>query len=168
MLTKVGKTYLEMTSPQQLVPSVKEDKTIEIVKQQVADPMLNRDLYVAVGSSWYWIDRLPWTDDDWAAWVDQPGLDTWVMCVSGDKAGYFELNSEPDGSVEVAYFGLLPEFIGRGLGGHLLTLAVQEAWRKGASRVWLNTCTLDHPGALPNYKARGFRVHKEETYEVDL
>ena len=74
----------------------------------------------------------------------------------------------PDGSIEIAYFGLLREFLGRGLGGHLLTQAVQRAWEAGASRVWVHTSTLDHPAALPNYLKRGFKVYKTEDYIVHV
>jgi N-acetylglutamate synthase-like GNAT family acetyltransferase len=66
-------------------------------------------------------------------------------------------------SVEIAYFGLLPQFIGQGIGGHLLTHAIEKAWQMQAQRVWVYTCTLDHLGALSNYIARGFRVFKQET-----
>ena len=72
-----------------------------------------------------------------------------------------------DDSVEVAYFGLVPEALGRGLGKHLLSCAVRDAWALGPARVWLHTCTLDHPNALPNYVARGFVPYKTEEYEVD-
>ena len=91
-----------------------------------------------------------------------------LLTVAGAPAGYFELEKHHDGSVEVSYFGLLPEFQGRGLGKYLLTEAAEAAWARGASRVWLHTCTLDHPGALANYLARGFRPFKTETYEADL
>jgi len=90
--------------------------------------------------------------------------------VDDESAGYFELQRGDDGSVEIVYFGLVPKFIGRGLGGPLLTRAVQEAWAMGggAKRVWLHTCTLDSPRALPGYKARGFREFKTERLEVDI
>ena len=91
-----------------------------------------------------------------------------LLSVAEAPAGYFELEREEDGSVQVAYFGLLPEFVGRGLGKYLLTRAVEEAFDLGASRVWLHTCTLDHPGALPNYLARGFRKTREETYTAEV
>jgi GNAT superfamily N-acetyltransferase len=78
-------------------------------------------------------------------------------------AGYFELRRQPDGAVEIAYFGLLPEFIGRGLGKFLLSEATRRAWELGATRVWLHTNTLDHAAALPNYLARGFSVVRTET-----
>ena len=79
-------------------------------------------------------------------------------------AGYFELERHSDGSTEIAYFGLIQEFLGRGLGKHLLTEAVERAWSEGANRVWLHTCTLDDSAALPNYVKRGFQTFKEEKY----
>lgn len=88
--------------------------------------------------------------------------------MDGESAGYFELQRHDDGSVEIDYFGLIPKFIGRGLGGPMLTRAVQEAWGMRAKRVWLHTCTLDSPRALPGYKARGFREYKTERLEVDI
>jgi GNAT superfamily N-acetyltransferase len=88
------------------------------------------------------------------------------MWVSGAPAGYFELHVEPDRAIEIVYFGLFDQFTGRGLGGHMLTEAVKEAWAAGATRVWLHTNTLDHPAALPNYLNRGFQIARTETYEV--
>ena len=83
-------------------------------------------------------------------------------------AGFFELRTDADKSIEIALFGLLKEFVGRGLGKHLLSCAVDEAWAMGASRVWLHTCTLDSPVALPNYVARGFVPYRKETYEAEF
>jgi GNAT superfamily N-acetyltransferase len=82
--------------------------------------------------------------------------------------GYFELEQQTQGNVEVAYFGLLPQFVGKGLGGQLLTAAVSRAWELGARRVWVHTCDLDHPRALENYQARGFRVFKVEARLEEL
>lgn len=90
------------------------------------------------------------------------------MTYDGETAGYFELRKCEDGSVEIAYFGLLPAFIGRGLGKHLLTCATEQAWAVGANRVWLHTCTLDDPAAKPNYLKRGFRPFKTEEYVVEM
>jgi GNAT superfamily N-acetyltransferase len=85
-------------------------------------------------------------------------------------AGFFELERHDDGSVEISYFGLMPMGIGQGLGRALLTTAIDEAWslKPVPSRVWLHTCTLDHPAALANYLARGFQVTHSERYTVDL
>ena len=70
---------------------------------------------------------------------------------------------DPQQHVEIAYFGLLPQCIGQGLGGHLLTVAIERAWQMGATRVWLHTSTRDHPLALANYQARGLRVFQQES-----
>jgi GNAT superfamily N-acetyltransferase len=87
--------------------------------------------------------------------------------VAGTPAGYFELDHKPHSGVEIAYFGVLPAFLGRGIGGQLLTRAVERAWLLKPARVWLHTCTLDHPNAMANYQARGFRVYQtEERTEV--
>ena len=86
----------------------------------------------------------------------------WIAYSRGTPVGYFELENHGDGSVQIVCLGLLPQFIGQGLGGHLVTAAVERAWSVGASRVWLDTATDDHPAALPNYLHRGFRVYREE------
>ena len=114
------------------------------------------------------MDRLPWTYDRWLQYLDQPGQETWVLYVSGNPAGYFELQGEPGEDVEIASFGLLPKFVGRGLGGYLLYEATRRAWQKGATRVWLHTSSLDHPSALANYRARGFCLFKEESSYKEL
>ncbi len=86
---------------------------------------------------------------------------------AGAFVGWYELRRvAEDRSVEIAYFGLAPEAIGAGLGKHLLSCAVRDAWALGAARVWLHTCTLDHPHALPNYEKRGFAAYKTEAYDV--
>jgi GNAT superfamily N-acetyltransferase len=127
-------------------------------------PSFWRYLYTEVGRSYRWIDRLPWTDEQIAAYLSDPATQLWLMTVAGTNAGYFELRREDDGAVEIAYFGLLPDFVGHGYGKALLSAAVTEAWRFNASRVWLHTSTLDHPSALPNYLARGFTIFKVEEY----
>ena len=88
----------------------------------------------------------------------------WVARIGGELAGFFELRDWADGSTEIAYFGLLPAFIGRGLGGALLTAAVRRAWEHQPTRVWLHTSSLDHPAALANYAARGLEVTDVEEY----
>jgi GNAT superfamily N-acetyltransferase len=140
---------------------------VDIKQAQVPCPELNRFLYTAVGGDWYWIDRLPWTYAQWREWVAQTTLETWVVYVAGTPAGYFELVAQAEGNVELAYFGLLPQFIGTGLGGPLLTVAIERAWHMGASRLWVHTRTLDHPGARP-ITARGFRVFCEKTHTQEL
>lgn len=128
-----------------------------------ANANLNRTFYCSVGSQWDWTDRLTWLQEDWQCYVERDGLNTFVGQLNGLDVGYFELETQELGNVELVYFGLLPEYIGKGLGGALLSAAVEHAWQlMGTKRVWLHTCTQDHKHALDNYLARGFKVFKSE------
>jgi GNAT superfamily N-acetyltransferase len=161
------RTYLEMREPAGLNPAAPPAGTVRIARESPCAPALYRRMYLGVGSEYRWIDRAGWTDVDIASHLATPGLEIWIARVDGEEAGFFELEPMPDGSMQIAYFGLLPAFVGRKLGGYLLTEAVRRAWSLGPSRVWLHTCTLDHPAALPNYLARGFTVTRTEEYALD-
>jgi GNAT superfamily N-acetyltransferase len=165
---EVTRTYLEMRSPAELKAARSDDQRVRIEQIHDCTPSFYRHLYVEVGRNYHWIDRLPWTDEQIAAHLQLPENSVWLMTYDGETSGYFELRRCEDGSVEVAYFGLMPQFIGRGLGKHLLTCATEQAWTDGANRVWLHTCTLDDPAALPNYLKRGFRPFKTEEYTANL
>jgi GNAT superfamily N-acetyltransferase len=158
----VTTTHLEMTSREQLRPGKPGATSLQLRRVEIALPELNRFLYAAVGAGFNWYSRLPWDYARWLAYVDRPDLETWIGYVSGTPAGYFELERQDGGNVELTYFGLLPRFVGQGVGGELLTAAIGRAWDTGAARVWVHTCTLDHPSALPNYQARGFKVFRVE------
>ena len=160
------RTYLELTTPAQLKASKTNDPHVRVERVSSCPPSFWRYLYTEVGRRHYWTDRLPWTDDDIRRYLTDAAIQLWLMTVSAAPAGYFELRRDEDGGVEVAYFGLLEDFIGRGLGGHLLSEAVTRAWEFGANRVWLHTSTLDHPAALQNYLKRGFSIVRREQYEV--
>ncbi|HYX29591.1 MAG TPA: GNAT family N-acetyltransferase [Pyrinomonadaceae bacterium] len=164
---EVTRTYLEMHAPEQLRPSLSTDPLIEVREEPHCSVELFRFLYREVGRNYHWIDRLAWTDAEIKTYLQQSEVSLWLMTYDDQIAGYFELKKEADGSTEIAYFGLLPQFIGRGLGKHLLTCAVEQAWADGARRVWLHTCTDDDPAALPNYLKRGFKPFKSETYFVE-
>lgn len=151
-------TYLEMKDRSESVP-FEGERRLDVRRVEIPSPELNRFLYVAVGSEWWWHERLSWDRERWLEWLDRPELETWVGYLAGAPVGYFELEAQPGGQVELAYFGLLPTFIGKGLGAELLSAAVGRAWDVATDRVWVHTCTLDHPRALPNYQARGFRVY---------
>ncbi|MGO9113847.1 MAG: GNAT family N-acetyltransferase [Thermoguttaceae bacterium] len=96
------------------------------------------------------------------AYITRPGHETWVAHLRGTPVGYFELDGEAGGGIELAYFGILPQFTGQVIGGYLLTFAIQRAWEKDAVRVWLHTSSFDHPQALKNYLARGFQIVKRK------
>lgn len=167
-LTKVTVYNLEMLDPDQLRPAQRQPAGLEICQAQIPLPELNRFLYASVGGDWHWHMRLTWDYARWMEVLTQPGYETWVATVYGTPAGYFELEPQDDGNIEIAYFGLMTPFMGRGIGGRLLTTAIERAWQKGARRVWVHTCTLDHPSALANYQARGMRLFLEENEEVEL
>jgi len=168
MPTLVTRTYLELASPSDLRPVDQPDPAPRIERLGECPASFYRYLYAEVGRAFRWTDRLGWSDDTIRAHLATPGLSLWLLTWEAAPAGYFELKPHDDGSVEIAYFGLLPEYIGRGWGKYLLSEAVREAWRLGPTRVWLHTCTLDHPAALPNYLGRGFRPVREETYSVEI
>jgi GNAT superfamily N-acetyltransferase len=101
-------------------------------------------------------------------YLDRPVLETWVLSDHGAPVGYCELEAQDAGRVEIAYFGLLPQWVGKGIGAHLLSATIDRAWRFPARRVWVHTCTLDHPHALQNYIDRGFKPFREERTRVTL
>ena len=164
---EVTRTYLEMHAPSDLQAARNDDPLIQITAQPDCSIELFRFLYAEVGKNYHWIDRLPWTDEQISEHLAKPENSIWLMTYEGETAGYFELRKCDDGSTELAYFGLLPAFIGRGLGKHLLTCATAQAWKDGANRIWLHTCTLDDPAALPNYLKRGFKPFKTEKYKIE-
>jgi GNAT superfamily N-acetyltransferase len=167
-VTEVVRTYLEMTSPAELRPAWSDDPAVRVERVRDCPPSFYRYLYRTVGGTWHWRDRAEWSDEQIAARLGAPGVTLDVMYVGGAPAGWVEMERHGEGATEIVYFGLLPELAGRGLGKHLLSYATRAAWDEGAHRVWLHTCTLDSPRALPNYLARGFREFRRERYETEL
>jgi GNAT superfamily N-acetyltransferase len=167
-MVEVTRRYLELRDPSHL-----KRKSLppsgEIVRVSPCTVEHYRALYRAVGERWHWRDRLAWSDERIAANLAKAGVGVWELRVGEKIGGYFELEAHENDDVEIVYFGLTPEFIGQGFGGALLTRATDEAFAMGARRVWLNTCTLDSPHALPNYKARGFtETGQIEKYVVQI
>ncbi|MEP7380687.1 MAG: GNAT family N-acetyltransferase [Gemmatimonadota bacterium] len=126
---------------------------------------LYRRLYAAVGEAYHWLDRLSWSDGELAAHLGRQNVRLWVLRDDAGDGGFFELMRHDDEAVEIAYFGLVASRHGRGLGRAMLARAIDEAWKWGAASIWLHTCTLDGPQALPNYLARGFLPFRREQYE---
>ncbi len=168
MKTLVTRTYLEMRQRGDHRPAPLPAQGVTLERVLDCPVVFHRFLYREVGRDYHWHDRLSWTDEETRAYLDNPQISLHVLYCKGAPAGYFELRREADGGIEIAYFGLLREYIGRGLGKALLSEAVETAWKEGARRVWLHTCTLDDPAALPNYLKRGFVPVREEQYETEL
>lgn len=161
-MSEITTTYLEMNSQNEFVEKV-EDIGLDVVEAEMKEFKFNRYLYSLVGAAWGWTDKLVFNDQQWEEYAESDNLRTWVTYYKGSIAGYFELRTGSNFNVEIAYFGLAPKFIGKGFGGCLLSSAIRFAWIKcNANRVWVHTCTLDHPNALKNYQARGLKVYHEE------
>jgi GNAT superfamily N-acetyltransferase len=160
-------TYLEMSTA---VPQSRTDdaSNIEALELTERDWKFNRKMYFEVGEKWRWIDKRPWTDQQWKDYANDPNLRTFAGYHGEALVGYYELNRDANSGVEIAYFGLLPNFIGGGLGGALLTSAIDNAWAwmPTPSRVWVHTCNRDHPNALANYQAHGFRIYQTVTTDA--
>ncbi|MFI9052290.1 GNAT family N-acetyltransferase [Streptomyces sp. NPDC053427] len=167
--------YLEQTSPTDLAPGAKPaaEQGVRIVRAEVPSPEFSRFLYTAVGGDVLWTDRLGWSYARWAEYLGRPGVETWVAYERGTPAGFIELDAQPEGVVQIAYFGLIPAFRGRRIGGQLLSHGTGRAWdlaerwpeRERTTRVWVHTCSDDGVHARANYERRGFRVYETTVTE---
>jgi len=162
----VERNFLELRDIKKLkFNSSKENKFL--IKKIKPDFQLNKFFYKQVGKKHRWIDRLSWTDEKWINFISNKNLETYVISESDDLIGFFELLYNPDlNETEISYFGLLEEYIGKGIGGYALSEAIKKSFEKNIKRVWLHTCTLDHPNALKNYIARGMRVFRKENINI--
>ncbi len=161
-MTEVTTYYLEMKFSEDL-KSKPQPTGLEVVEAQVKEFSFNRYLYQLVGKPWNWQDKLSQSDQEWQDYAERDSLRTWVAYSRGSIAGYYELEQQADNNVQIAYFGLAPKFLGCGFGGFLLSHAIKNAWAWGETqRVWVHTCSLDHPVALANYQARGMKLYKTE------
>ena len=162
----VERNFLELRDIKKLrFNSSKENKLL--IKKIKPDFQLNKFFYKQVGKKHRWIDRLSWSDEKWINFISNKNLETYVISESDDLIGFFELLYNPDlNETEISYFGLLEEYIGKGIGGYALSEAIKKSFEKNIKRVWLHTCTLDHPNALKNYIARGMRVFRKENINI--
>jgi GNAT superfamily N-acetyltransferase len=149
---------LEMRSVDEFRP---RNAAVEEWSFAAIDPPLaafNRFLFTLIGAEHGWSHREHWRREQWEHFFGRSEMQTFVGCVRGTPVAYAELESCGGGSIRILTLGVVPDFIGRGFGGMMLSEVVAYAWRKRPSRLWLTTCSHDHAHALPNYLARGFRV----------
>ncbi len=161
------RTFLEMRAASAIVPFAFPDVEAVVRRLDVVPGSLYRYLYREVGRPWHWLDRWDWSDARVAEHLASGGIEIWLLTVKGTPAGYFELHRTAR-EVEVSYFGLLPEFTGQRLGPAMLTVAARQAWSTEPDRVWLHTCSLDHPAAIANYQRVGFVTYREEPYDAKI
>ena len=160
MIEKIERFYLEINSINNLKPkSITSDNfTIKEANKNNFD--LNKFFYKQIGKNHQWVDRLVWKDKNWMDYVSNKNLKTFILQKNHDYIGYFELIFD-NIDCEIAYLGILEEYIGKGYGGFLLSEALKIGFNN-ANRVWVHTCSLDHSNALENYKSRGMKIFKTE------
>ena len=167
MNKEIERNYLEINSIIELNESriYPEGYLVELVYP--TNFQLNKFFYKNVGKKHYWVDRLNWTEDEWIKYTSDKKVKTYVLKKKKDLAGYFELIIHKDkNEVEIAYLGLLEEYLNKKLGSYLLSSAIKNSFLIKPKRVWVHTCSLDHKNALMNYTARGMKIFKKETIVV--
>jgi GNAT superfamily N-acetyltransferase len=159
-------TRLEMKARPPRRSTAPPREGVQVVEARSVTASFYRYLYDAVGAPWCWTARRLIDDEELLRRIRAPGVEIHVLWVDGVPAGFVELDSGfRHGEVYIAYFGLMPEFIGAGLGRWFLDWSVQRAWDLGPRRLRVQTCDLDHPAALPNYRRAGFVSYGEAVVE---
>jgi GNAT superfamily N-acetyltransferase len=164
---KTKTTYLEMFAPtQRVIPAPREG--LAVVHARNPTVAYYRFLYDAVGREYDWTSRRKLSDTALAEILRDPRDELHVLMVEGVPGGMAELDRRIEGEIELVQFGLVPEFIGQGLGKYFLQWTIDRAWSYRPRRFWLHTCNKDHPAALPNYLKAGFVIYKEGLHEEDM
>lgn len=158
-------THLEMTER----PALPSDPPGAWTFRRVQAPGFDwfRDLYRRVGAEWLWFSRLRMSDAELAAILHAPPVEVYALAQDGCDEGLLELDFREPGQCELAFFGLTAKLIGTGAGRFLMNRALQRAWRPGVIRVWVHTCSFDHPNALAFYQRAGFRPFRRQVEVAD-
>ena len=166
-MEKIVRNYLEIKSLNELKDKKKPDNRYIIKKVFPNDFQLNKFFYKQIGRNHNWNDRLVWDDKKWITYVANPNVFTFVLKDNEDIAGFFELIYHDDKfEVEIAYFGLLSNYIDKKLGSYMLAEAIKISFSFKVKRVWVHTCSLDHKNALKNYLSRGMKIYNTERISV--
>lgn len=155
-------SYLEMTAPPAGTALPAPLPGLEVHRAIRPTLSFYRYLYDAIGADWTWYERKKLDDAQLAAILHDPRVEVNVLWVRGVPAGLTELDRRDPADIELAYFGILPEFIGQGLGRWLVDWTIHHAWHARPRRFWLHTCDLDHPRALPLYQKAGLRLYDQQ------
>jgi len=159
----IDRFYLDIFSKNNLIKSNCTETDLEIFLEKCPTPDFCKFLYKEVGKDFFWRDRLRWSDQQWLDYINNNFFRLYVLKYKNNLAGYYELLYDINtNSIEIPYFGIFKELYGKGIGGYLLTDAILKAFEGNIDKVWVHTCTLDHPNALKNYIARGMNIFKTE------
>ena len=164
MREKIYRKYLEIKSQTDFKEVKKPSENYSVALVNPKDFQLNKFFYKNIGKNCEWIDRLVWSELDWTNYVSNQKLSTYILKDNKELVGYFELIFNPHiKEAEIAYLGILDNYLEKRLGGYLLSEAIKISFSMRFSRVWVHTCSLDHKNALNNYLSRGMKIFKSET-----
>ena len=141
-------------------------KPVMLLRAEQPPISFYRFLYNTIGQNWYWYERRLMDDETLATLIHDTKVAVYVLYIAGTPAGYVEIDSRRHPSLEIAYLGLMREFIGRGLGRYLVDWSVDTAWNSNPDRIRIHTCSLDHPAALPLYQKAGFEPYRQEKVSI--
>jgi ribosomal protein S18 acetylase RimI-like enzyme len=159
----IDRFYLHLLSVRDLNHSNCKEINLEVQIEKKPTIDLCKFFYKEVGKNFFWRDRLKWSDQDWLDYINNDFFKLYILKHNNKLAGYYELLYEPKTtSIEIPYFGIFKEFYGKKIGGYLLTEALSTSFKQKITKVWVHTCTLDHPNAVKNYLARGMKIFKTE------
>lgn len=159
-------TFLEMHARPSALPPPQPKGKVAILKAENPPVHFYRYLYDTIGKPYWWVDRKKLSDEALAEIIHQ--VELYILYADGCPAGMAEIEYRDAAAGQLAYFGLMPEYVGRGLGYFFVYHAVQLAWSKPISSLLINTCTLDHPRALPLYQRIGFVPYSREDRYIEL
>ena len=165
-MIEIKRFYLQIRSLEELNKVKKPSKSLKVEKSS-NNFQLNKFFYRGIGKKHRWVDRLSWSNDTWINYLNNKNLYTCVLKKNDDLVGYYEkIYYEESNEFEIAYFGIMEEYIGKGYGGFLLSEALESCLKEKVSRIWVHTCSLDHENAIKNYLARGMKLYKEEKIKI--
>jgi|SRR5436190_13773611 len=158
-------THLEMTAR----PAPRPDPSGTWSLRRVETPPLDwfRDLYLRVGEEWLWFSRMRMPDAELADIIQSPLVEVYALVHDGRGEGLLELDFRDAGQCELVFFGVTAKLIGSGAGRWLMNRALELSWSRPITRVWVHTCTFDHPMALTFYQRSGFRPFRRQVEVAD-
>ena len=168
MSKKVERNYLDIISLKNLSEIDKPSNNFDVRLVNPPDFQLNKFFYKQIGKKHRWVDRLIWNENQWIKYINNSNVRTYTLQDGNNLAGYFEqIIDQKKLECEIAYFGILQDYVGKRLGGYLLSQAIKKSFAIGANRVWVHTCSLDHKHALKNYLSRGMKIFKSEMLNIN-
>ncbi len=166
---KIDRYYLEINSIKNLNKCNCPDNNLILEKVTPPNIELNKFFYKNIGKKHRWVDRLAWDNLKWISYLENGKVQTYNLKQNKDLVGYFEVvQDQSTNSSEIAYLGILEDYIGKNFGGYLLSEAIKICFEFNCKRVWVHTCSLDHKNALKNYLKRGMKIFKKETINLNI